>query len=81
MERARVTAEGRMSLPVEMRRRHGLDQGGEVLVEDTGDMIILRTVDQAVARAQAMSKRLIAGQPGASVEDFLADRAKDAAEE
>ena len=81
MERARVTSEGRMSLPVDMRRRHGLGQGGEVLVEDVGDAIVLRTVDQAVARAQAISKRLIAGRTGASVDDFLADRAKEAAAE
>ncbi|MGH7022689.1 MAG: AbrB/MazE/SpoVT family DNA-binding domain-containing protein [Caulobacteraceae bacterium] len=78
MERARVTAEGRMSLPAELRRRHGLDHGGEVLVEDVGDAIVLRTVDQAVARAQEISRRLTAGRAGASVDDFLADRARDA---
>ena len=77
MERARVTAEGRMSLPAEMRRRHGLDQGGELLVEDVGDAIVLRTVDQAVARAQEISQRLTRGRAGASVDDFLADRARD----
>lgn len=78
MERARVTSEGRMSLPADMRRRHGLGKGGEVLVEDVGDAIILRTLDQTVARAQAMSRRLIAGRAGASVDDFLADRAREA---
>ena len=78
MERARVTSEGRMSLPVEMRRRYGLAQGGEVLVEDTGDAIVLRTLDQTVARAQAISRRLLAGKSGASVDDFLSDRAREA---
>ena len=81
MDRARVTREGRMSLPAGVRRRHGLARGGEVLVEDTGDAIVLRTLDQAVARAQAMSRRLIGGRTGASVDDFLADRARDAAGE
>jgi bifunctional DNA-binding transcriptional regulator/antitoxin component of YhaV-PrlF toxin-antitoxin module len=70
-----------MSLPAGVRRRHGLARGGEVLVEDTGDAIVLRTLDQAVARAQAMSRRLIGGRTGASVDDFLADRARDAAGE
>jgi hypothetical protein len=29
---------------------HGLAQGGEVIVEDAGDAIVLRTVDQVIAR-------------------------------
>lgn len=78
MERARVTSEGRMSLPVDMRRRYGLAHGGEVLVEDTGDAIVLRTLDQTVARAQAISMRLLAGKTGASVDDFLKNRAQEA---
>lgn len=77
VEKARVTAEGRMSLPARMRQRHGLARGGEVLVEDMGDAIVLRTLDQAVARAQAISARLTAGRPGASVDDFLAERAAE----
>ncbi|WP_205624865.1 AbrB/MazE/SpoVT family DNA-binding domain-containing protein [Geminicoccus roseus] len=39
------------SLQAELRKRHGLAQGGEVLVEDIGDAIVLRTLDQVVARA------------------------------
>jgi excisionase family DNA binding protein len=40
-----------------------------------------RAVDQVVARAQALSRRLVADKAGASVEDFLADRAREAASE
>jgi bifunctional DNA-binding transcriptional regulator/antitoxin component of YhaV-PrlF toxin-antitoxin module len=71
-------ADGRVSLPVELRKKHGLLTGGELLVEDTGDAIVMRTVDQVVARAQALSRKLVAGQAGASVDDFLADRAREA---
>jgi bifunctional DNA-binding transcriptional regulator/antitoxin component of YhaV-PrlF toxin-antitoxin module len=71
-------ADGRVSLPVEIRKKHGLVHGGEIIVEDAGDAIVLRTVDQAVARAQALSRKLVAGKNGASVEDFLADRAREA---
>ena len=49
-----------------------------MIVEDAGDSIVLRTVDQVVARAQALSRMLVAGKTGASVEDFLADRAREA---
>jgi AbrB family looped-hinge helix DNA binding protein len=70
--------DGRVSLPAELRKKHGLAQGGDVIVEDVGDAIVLRTVDQVVARSQALSRALVAGKTGASVEDFLADRAHEA---
>ena len=50
--KAKVMPDGRVSLPADMRKRHGLSHGGEVIVEDTGDAIVLRTLDQVVARAQ-----------------------------
>jgi len=76
--RAVVTKDGRVRLPAELRRKHGLSKGGEVIVEDVGDAIVLRTIDQVVARAQAVSRKLLADRPGASVDDFLADRAREA---
>jgi bifunctional DNA-binding transcriptional regulator/antitoxin component of YhaV-PrlF toxin-antitoxin module len=76
--KAKVMPDGRLSLPADLRKRHGLARGGEVIVEDLGDAIVLRTLDQVVARAQALSRRLTAGKDGASVEDFLADRAREA---
>lgn len=78
MPKAKVTASGRMSLPADLRKRYGLTRGGEVMVEDTGEAIVLRTLDQAVARAQALSRRLVGGRPGASVDDFLTERAREA---
>ncbi len=79
--RAKVIPDGRISLPSDLRRKHGLVGGGEVIVEDAGDAIVLRTLDQVVARAQALSRKLVGGQAGATVDDFLADRARDAASE
>jgi AbrB family looped-hinge helix DNA binding protein len=76
--KAKVMPDGRINLPVDLRKKHGLAQGGEVIVEDAGDAIVLRTVDQVVARAQALSRTLVAGKTGVSVDDFLADRARAA---
>ena len=76
--KARVMPDGRVSLPADLRKRHGLARGGEVIVEDTGDAIVLRTLDQVVARAQALSRRLVGDKAGASVVDFLADRDREA---
>lgn len=76
--RAKVMPDGRLSLPAGLRKKHGLAQGGEVIVEDAGDAIVLRTLDQVVARAQALSRKLVGDKAGASVEDFLSDRAREA---
>lgn len=75
--KATVTASGRMSLPADIRKRYGLAKGGDVIVEDTGDAIVIRTLDQLVHRAQTMARKLVDQQP-ASVDDFLADRRRDA---
>lgn len=74
-----ITANGRMSLPADIRKRLGLIGGGAVLIEETDDGVILRTVDQAVARAQAIAKRY-AAHPEASVDAFLAMRRRDSGE-
>ena len=76
--RAKITPAGRLSLPADIRRRHGLAKGGEVLIEDRGSEIVIRTLSQAVARAQEISRKLMAGKQGASVDDFLADRRREA---
>lgn len=76
--KAKVMPDGRISLPADLRRKHGLVRGGEVIVEDAGDGIVLRTLDQVVARAQALSRMLVAAQAGSSVDDFLGDRAREA---
>jgi len=76
-----VMANGRMNLPSAIRKRLGLSGGGPVLIEETDDGVMLRTVSQAVTRAQALSKRLTAGKEGATVADFLADRRREASAE
>jgi AbrB family looped-hinge helix DNA binding protein len=75
--KAKVMPDGRLSLPADLRKRHGLGNGGEVIIEDVGDAIVLRTLDQVVARAQELSRKLIGGKTGASLEDFLAERTRE----
>ena len=74
-----ITPNGRMSLPIGIRKRLGLEGGGAVLIEETADGVVLRTVGQAVAKAQAIAKRY-AQQPDASVDAFLAARREDSGE-
>lgn len=47
------------------------------MVAAAADAMVLRTLDQAVARARAISRRLVSGRPNASLDDFLEDRARE----
>ena len=69
-----ITPNGSMNLPDEVRERLGLSDGGEVILEETDDGVVLRTVEQAVARAQAAVRRYTQGNPKSSVDAFLAQR-------
>ena len=75
-----ITPSGRMSLPIEVRKRLGLAHGGTVIVEETEDGVILRTVAQVVARAQALTRQFSEGKADTSVEAFLADRRVESGE-
>ena len=75
-----ITPNGRMSLPADIRRRLGLSKGGALLVEETADGVVLRTVGQSIAHAQALARKYTAGKPEASVDGFLANRRADSGE-
>ena len=49
-----ITPNGRMSLPAEIRKRLGVAGGGTLVVEETPDGVILRTVAQSIAHAAAI---------------------------
>lgn len=75
--RARVSRSGRLSIPASFRKELGLDHGGDVVVELTGREIRIRTVEEVIAQAQAIARRLAAGKPDASVDAFLVERRRE----
>ncbi len=75
-----IAANGRMSLPAELRKRLGLSRGGALLVEETADGVVLRTVAQSVAHAQALARAYTGDKPEVSVDAFLAARRADSGE-
>ena len=79
--RAKISETGRLSVPSEMRKAMGLERGGDVIVELAGDELRIRSVDAAIARAQELTRRLLAEKPNASVDDFLAERRKESERE
>lgn len=80
-EHAKVSPSGRLSLPAAYRKAVGLERGGNVVIELDGREMRIITLDEAVARAQAISRRLLKGKPGASVDAFLAERRREAERE
>jgi AbrB family looped-hinge helix DNA binding protein len=75
-----ITANGRMSLPADIRKRLGLSGGGAIYLDETADGVVLRTAAQAVASAQALAKRYTGDNPASSVDAFLANRHEDSGE-
>jgi len=75
-----ITSNGRMSLPADVRKRLGLTDGGAIYLDETEDGVVLRTANQAVARAQALAKRYTGENPDASVDAFLNRRREDSGE-
>ena len=78
---ARVSESGRLSIPAKFRKAVGLERGGEVVVELDGREIRIRTVDEVVGHAQALTRQLLGDQPDASLDAFLAERRREAARE
>ena len=75
----RVSKSGRLSVPAEFRK--ALEQGGDVVVELDDRQLRIITVRDAIARAQELSKRLLEGKPDISVDDFIAERHREAERE
>ena len=73
-----IAPNGRMSLPADLRKRLGLAAGGSLLVEETPNGIVLRTVAQSIANAQALARTYTADT--ASVDDFLENRRAESGE-
>ena len=71
---------GRMVLPVELRRALGVGQGGRVVLQADGDRIEITTPERSRARAKARLQRLYAGRTGV-VEELIAERREEASRE
>jgi AbrB family looped-hinge helix DNA binding protein len=71
-----ISPNGRISLPIAIRKKLGVADGGALLLDETPNGIVLRTVAQSLANAREIAKNA----KDASAEDFLAQRRKDSGE-
>jgi bifunctional DNA-binding transcriptional regulator/antitoxin component of YhaV-PrlF toxin-antitoxin module len=79
--RGRVSGSGRLSVPAKFRKAVGLEHGGDVVIELVGREIRIRRIDEVVAQVRAIARRLTVGKPEASLDEFLAERRRDAKRE
>ena|GEM_PF-1637453 len=77
----RMSEDGRIALPADVRRVIGLEHGGTAVMDVVDGEIHVRSVAKTMDRARALARHLLAGKDGASVEDFLADRRREAERE
>ena len=76
--KARLDERGRLVLPVELRRRLGLNAGDEVRISEEGEGVLRVESRRAAARALIG----LAGPPGQGVlEELRAERSREAAAE
>jgi bifunctional DNA-binding transcriptional regulator/antitoxin component of YhaV-PrlF toxin-antitoxin module len=75
---ARIEASGRLELPKELLARNGLTEGAEVVIEETGDGLVIRRAPPSVAEIQAITRAKFGDRTDMSVDDFLADRRAEA---
>ena len=74
----RVSASRRITLPAEFRKAVGMHDGGGVVMELAGDEIRIRSIATVLARAQALSRRILGDQPDGTVRAFLDERKREA---
>jgi AbrB family looped-hinge helix DNA binding protein len=56
MPYSRITTKGQMTIPVDARRKYGLEEGSIVTVEETKEGLLLKRAPDIIASAGALSK-------------------------
>jgi bifunctional DNA-binding transcriptional regulator/antitoxin component of YhaV-PrlF toxin-antitoxin module len=76
---AKASESGQLNVPAEFRKQIGLEQGGDVVIELDGKAIRIRAAADPLAEAQGWTRKILGNRPGTSVDDFIAERRREAA--
>ena len=75
-----VAENGRVVLPLALRRRLNVTRGGTVVIREEDGRLLLESVDDAIGRAQALVRQFAPDAKGV-VDEFLAERRAEAEHE
>jgi AbrB family looped-hinge helix DNA binding protein len=81
---ADIKPSGETVLPADVRRKLGVEAGGKLVFEERGGEIVVRRAAESesvdlpdwVTRVRQLSRKMLDGKPGASVDDFIRERRK-----
>ncbi len=76
----RVTEGGRIVIPVEVRKRLGMDVGAELVLTVKGDQAVLTSAKAARQKAQRRVRRYVDADVSLS-EELMAERKREAGRE
>ncbi len=74
----KVAANGRLSVPAKQRKLLGLENGGLVVLRIEGDDLHIRPINAVLTDLQDRVAEALGGA-GTTVDEFIADRRKEAA--
>lgn len=77
----KVAANGRVVIPIDVRRALGLEEGGSLWLEQTDSELVLRTRVQQMRAARALARETLKDYKGDLVAELIADRRAEAAKE
>ena len=76
----KIVEGGKIALPAALRRKHGYAVGQTLLVDEGDHGLRIRSLDDALARAQAIVARLAPPERCLS-DELIADRRREAADD
>jgi bifunctional DNA-binding transcriptional regulator/antitoxin component of YhaV-PrlF toxin-antitoxin module len=77
----KVAANGRLVLPIEIRRQLATFVETKLAVNVTPEGLVLQTLEQRIAKAQALSRKALAHAEDFTVDDFIAEKRREALRE
>ena len=77
MELAKVTSKGQITIPIDIRRRHGLQEGSKVLFMEEGNKVYLMNSTMVALREAQAEFQGVAEEAGIYGESDVVDMMKD----
>lgn len=77
MELAKVTSKGQITIPIDIRRRHGLQEGSKVLFMEEGNKVYLMNSTMVALREAQAEFKGVAEEAGIYGESDVVDMMKD----